>query len=160
MKPAAAAVLIVAALLTAGWFATMPRGSDDEQIHRLIRNTEAAVNNRNLQKAMAAISVDYAGEGGTRNEVRLVLLQVFRESQEVRVSIDSIEPPRISATGDSASLNFAASVRVIGQGVDTQFATAAELGLRKESHRRLLIYPVREWRVIRAKAKTAVSNLF
>ncbi len=160
MKPATAAILIVAVLLTAGWLATRPRGSDDEQILRLIRDTEAAVNNRNLQKTMAAVSADYQGEGGTRNEIRLALLQVFRESKEVRVSIDSIEPPRITATGDSASLSFAASIRVLGQGVDTQFSTIVGLSLRKEAHRRLLIYPVREWRVTRARAKTAMSNLF
>lgn len=148
---------ILAAALAAGWFATRPRGTDEEQIRELLERARTAASTKNLGQALSILSDEYQGEGGTKKEIRLLLLQAFRDIHEIR---PDLEVDSIRVTGDSATAEVRARVRLRSQGgTATDFETSATLRFQREDHRRLLIYPVREWRLVEASARRGVADL-
>ncbi len=148
---------VIAAALAAGWFATRPRGTDEEQIRELLERARMAAARKDIGLALSVLSEDYRGEGGSRNELRLLLLQAFRDIHEIRADVDVTS---LRVTGDTAAADVIARVRLRTQGgTATDFETAATLRFQREEHRRLLIYPVREWRLLEADARRGVSDL-
>jgi len=148
--------LVLAAALAAGWFATRPRGTDEEQIRRLLEQARSAAASKNLGLALSVLSEEYRGEGGSKNEVRLLLLQAFRD---IPIRAD-FELTSLSISGDSAAAEALVRVRLRSQdGTATDLETSATLRFQREDHRRLLIYPVREWRLVEANVRRGAADL-
>jgi hypothetical protein len=149
--------LVLAAALAAGWFATRPRGTDEEQIRRLLEQARSAAASKNLGLALSVLSEEYRGEGGSKNEVRLLLLQALRDIPGIRADF---ELTSLSISGDSAAAEALVRVRLRSQdGTATDLETSATLRFQREDHRRLLIYPVREWRLVEANVRRGAADL-
>lgn len=151
-------MVLIVVLLAAGWIATRPKGTDEEQIRDLTLQAEEAVRSRNLSKLMSIFSEDYSGAGGTRDQIRLLTMQAFRNSRETY--LDTGEP-EIQVSGDNATLTTEIRAGMESEGgSETSFQSSVTVRLRKEEGRRLLIYPVQVWRVVSSDSSTALQDLF
>lgn len=147
---------LVVVILAAGWFVSRPRGSDAEQVQQVLSSGLEAVRNKNLWGAMSCLSSDYHGEGESADNVRLMLLELFRDSDDIRVVLDD---PEIAVHGDTAVVTGLGRASVItrdGSRMDRN--SEATIVLRKENHHRYLIYPTREWKIVSALLRTEAQS--
>ena len=73
------AIIILLLLAAAAWFVFRPPLSETEQIVRLLKDTQAAANSGNTRRVLCSLSEPYSGAGGTKRQVRLLLIQAARE---------------------------------------------------------------------------------
>lgn len=154
-KSAAGSIVILLALICAGWIYSRPRGADEQQIVRVLKATQSAANRKNVSRVLSAISEGYQGAGGSKKEVRLLILQAMRGS-DVMVSL---ETPRITVKGDTAEVQVFVRASVQSETAQAiQFSSDATVILGKEDGKRLLLFPVRVWRITSVSVKTGTEN--
>ncbi len=153
------AVVLVIILFGAGWVTSRPRGSEPEQIRRLLLQAQDAARAKNISGCLSCLSSNYKGAGGSRDEIRLFLLSVFRDTGTVDVVVNE---PTIKVTGETATAETHVNITVRapkGSG-NTSYSSDVTLEFCKEEHKRYFIFPVREWRISSARLKTGIGNLF
>ncbi|MCC6485204.1 MAG: nuclear transport factor 2 family protein [Armatimonadetes bacterium] len=148
--------LAIAVALGAGWLASRPRGTDQQQIQNVLTGLTAAAEKRDIWRTLSHVSRDYKGVGGSYDQVRLILLQTFRDSSSIQIAL---HPPQISVHADSAVATTDANARITSNsGASAQYAGLVTLRLKREERKRWLIYPVQRWTIISAETKMAIPE--
>lgn len=139
----ALAALVAAYMVYAA--VTVDRRSDEVRIRALIQDAAAAVEKRDLSRAMGAVSRDYRDESGLNyDRLRALAAQALREDAGYRVaaSISSV-----SIEGESASVQMHATVRSAASEFPI-YDSDLTLLLRKEPTLHARMLPTRVWRVV------------
>ncbi len=156
-KTVSGAIIILLLLAAATWFLFPPPLSEAEQIVRLLKDTQAAANSGNTRRVLYSQSEQYSGAGGTKRQVRLLLIQAAREGD---ISL-TLNTPTVTVTGDSATVElFAQAALRQGPGSETRINSDVTLALRKEDGKRLLVLPARVWRIVSADVRTGTEGFF
>ncbi len=156
-KTVSGAIIILLLLAAAASFVFRPPLSDTEQIVRLLKDTQAAANSENAGRVLSSLSEQYSGTGGTKKQVRLLLIQATREGD---ISL-TLNTPTVTVTGETARVElFAQAALRQGPGSETRISSDVTLALRKEDGKRLLVIPARVWRIVSADVRTGAEGFF
>lgn len=156
-KTVSGAIIILLLLAAAGWFVFRPPLSETEQIVRLLKDTQAAANSGNIGRVLSSLSEQYSGTGGTKRQVRLLLIEAAREG-DISLTLDT---PTITVTGQTARVDlFAQAALRQRPGSETRINSDVTLALRKEDGKRLLVLPARVWRIVSADVRTGTEGSF
>lgn len=144
----AAAVVILAGLI--GYrllFPPMP--ADLAQIQNTIRAAADAIQNRNINGVMAAISDHYTDDNGLNaSTLNMFLVRAMRNAQAVNVAVS---PADIIINGDTATSACYASVSAnTAAGPWTRSRQLVKLTWKKERVNRYYVIPALEWRITSA----------
>jgi hypothetical protein len=142
--------IIVACSYVVAWWAVAPRtmwDSGRKQFSSLMNQAVSAIEHRDLNGAMAVISLNYRDSHGlTYAALRIRAAQVLQTARHIEVP-GSLH--RLLFRGDTAQAQYYAVVRVDGEEV---FRGDLRLELRKEMETtwRYLIfrYRVKEWKIV------------
>lgn len=161
MNKAIIAVVLVALAAAAGvWYTAQPRGSDLEQITLVLSEAQEAIESKSLTRALGYLSEDYEGAGGNKQQVGALMLNAFRNSDEVRVVLDT---PQIRVQGSDADVQTRASLSATSAAGDSgriSYDTEAHFRLQKEDAKKYLVVPVRVWRIASAHFRMGDADLF
>lgn len=158
MKAGLIVVAIIAVVAGIGWYAAQPRGSDEEQIIAQVGVMQEAVREKNFRKLMGTISKDYQGVGGKKDELRIQVIGLFRDSGELSAATDALE---VTVTGDTARVSTTIHATMESKGGSRQeFTFPAEATFQREQGRKFLVYTVPVWKLTSANARMAVEGFF
>lgn len=157
MKQTLIAIVAAAIILGGGWLASRPRGGDREQVQQVLVQLADAAEHRRLSQTLSCLSQDYRGAGQSYGQVRLILLRTFHDAASVQLDLS---PPKISVNGNSATASTYVHARITSAGgASSEYSSDVTFELRREKHKRWLIYPVRVWRILSAETKTEIPEL-
>ena len=141
-------IFVIVLLLITGYFITRDRSSDEDQIIAAIEFGRSSVEKKLLNDALSVVSEDYADDfGNTRRSLASWARGLFQGEGRWTVAVDK---PEIVINGNTAEAHTAVRLAVVDlEGVGAVHPRNITLHFRKEKARRLLIYPVERWRVIR-----------
>jgi hypothetical protein len=137
--------------------ASLPRLSDEEQIHILLNDAQSAVERRDIDGVMGCIARDYKdGAGNNFYDIRRLAFEAFRGYHNSEKFVLSLENTEISVDGNHAVVQFDISLGMLDQSSGSTsdvFSKSMRLELRKEARRHWLVFPVDEWKI------TSISNV-
>lgn len=138
------AVLVV--VIVIGYFvANCDQGTDETQILAAIERGRTGIEEKDLSKAMSAISPNYKDEAGNNFDgIRLFGVQLFRSGATYSVSVKN---PAVTINQNEAEVKAEVAIGVKGQDFGLIPPRVVTLQMKKEPARRLLIYKVPQWKV-------------
>ena len=149
-------VCVLVLLGGAAWLrhlAQGPGGTDAQQILAQIERGKLAAEQRNAGALMRLVSPDYKDEMGiTRPGLFLRVREQLRDAQQFEVNVPAHELHiAVAPNGREATVTGQMELRITGSQGDVQTSTLTPtLYWRKERVRRYLVFPVEEWRVVKA----------
>jgi hypothetical protein len=147
-------VLLLGGVAWLRWLSQGPQGTDQQQIVAQIQRGERAAEERSIGALMRVVSPDYKDDIGlTRPALRYQAGGQLREAEQVEVTIPSNQLQiRVEPGGQEATSSAPVEVRITDRKGGTRTMTPnLTLRWRKERVRRYLLFPVEEWRVVRAE---------
>jgi hypothetical protein len=164
-RPIILVVTLVLLLLGGGawlWAQSLrPVGTDEQQIIAQIQRAQQAAQAADASALVRVVSSDYRDDLGlTRPTLRFEAGRQLREAQRIDITIPSnglriqLEPGGRKATS-SGPVELRITDR---QGEVRTLSLTPTLRWRKEHMRRYLVFPVEEWRVVRADGVAAAAE--
>jgi hypothetical protein len=160
----AVAALLVLLLGGAAWIraqSQQPVGTDEQQIISQIQRAQQAAQAADIAALIRVASPDYKDDLGlTRATLRYEAGRQLREAQRIDVTIPA-QGIRISFEpgGREATSSGPVQLRITDrQGEVRELSLTPTLRWRKERMRRYLLFPVEEWRIIRADGVAAAAD--
>ncbi|MCS6829757.1 MAG: hypothetical protein RMM08_03265 [Armatimonadota bacterium] len=140
------ATALIAALLVMWRAAATPTPPEEQVVRERLEEIRAAIEERDLNTVMDAISNDFEAFGYSRERLRLEIASAFRRGTQPHVSYTI---SGVSLVGKEAVVNMHVEVWWEEQGlVSRHEPTAIQVKLRKEPARKWLVFPTEKWRVI------------
>lgn len=145
---AGAAVLLV--LLLVLWrVATLPTVSESQQVRDRLEEIRLAVERRDLNAIMDALSNDFDAFGYSPERLRIEIASAFRRGIKPHVQYT---PPVVNILGREATVNTRVEVwwEDMGQ-ISRHEPTDVQLLMRKEAARKWLVIPTEKWRIVKVE---------
>lgn len=135
----------VVVILAAGYvFLTNDRRPDEIRISSLIDDVTKAANARNLSVCMSAVSSDFKTESDiNKDRLRMLVAQAFRSEPNFKMQTSL---KNLIINGNTAQAVVYVDIRGWSEGSDS-YRKDVNVTLKKESNKRLLIFPSNSWRV-------------
>ncbi|MER3474750.1 MAG: hypothetical protein C4335_12135 [Armatimonadota bacterium] len=142
----AGAGLLLAVLLVLWRVASTPAPPEDQQVRQRLEEIRLAVERRDLNAIMDAISNDFEAFGYSPDRLRLEIASAFRRGVKPHVRYTN---PSINVIGKEATVNLRVEVWWEDRGlVSRHEPTDIQVYLRKEPARKWLVIPDEKWRVV------------
>ncbi|MEJ5252786.1 MAG: hypothetical protein HPY54_06855 [Chthonomonadetes bacterium] len=140
------AAVILAGLLVLWRMAVTPVPPEDQQVRDRLEEIRLAVEQRDLNAIMDAISQDFDAFGYSPDRLRIEIASAFRRGIKPHLRYSN---PSVNIIGKEASVNMRVEVWWEDQGsVSRHEPTDIQVYLRKEPARKWLIIPTEKWRVV------------
>jgi len=142
-----AIVMIVACVVVYLSGIRQPHLSDVQQLKQVLAEAEAAVESKDLNRAMSLVSPAYRDSYGTTKSIlRLEAIRAFRSAAAFDVSL---QDARIECKDDEAQVETDVLVDAIENGKRSRVVDAhLKLDFKKEPVRRWVFLKVARWRLI------------
>ncbi len=142
----AGAVVLLAALMVMWRIATTPVPPEDEQIRTRLEEVRLAIEQRDVNGIMDAVSSDFDAFGYSPERLRIEIASAFRRGVKPHVRYTN---PVVIVIGKEATVSMQVEVwwEDMGQ-VSRHEPTDIRLTLRKEPARKWLVIPIEKWRVV------------
>ncbi len=142
----AGSVVSLAVLLVLWRIAAAPVPPEDQQIRTRIEEVRQAIEQRDVNAIMDALSADFGAFGYSPERLRVEIASAFRRGVKPHVRYAS---PVINVIGKEATVNMRVEVWWEDMGhVSRHEPTDIQLILRKEPARKWLLIPTEKWRVV------------
>jgi hypothetical protein len=154
-------VLLLAGIAWLRWLARAPTGTDQEQILAQIERGERAAELLSSSGLIRLVSPDYRDDLGlTRPALSYQTRRELREAQRLEVTIPASQLRiQVAPDGRTATSTGPVELRITGaQGGTRTLSLTPTLRWRKERVRRYLLFPVEEWRVVKAEGLTTLGE--
>ena len=154
---------VILVVLIVGYLAAnRDRGPDTDQISALIERGRQAIEHKALDTAMSCISKNYHDDNGLNyDQARMLTSNAFRANKKLYAAVDS---PDIQISGEEALARTHVSIVTVNDKEivpPVAFSGDVVLHLKKERIRRYLIFPARDWKVIKIDGiSAAVQQAF
>lgn len=134
-------------VLLAMWLAAAkPVVSEEQQVRTRLVEIQTAVEQRNLNALMDAVSPDFDAFGYSRDRLRIELASALRRGIKPHVRFSQ---PVVSIVGKEATVNVRVEIWWEDMGtVSHHEPTDIQVYLRKEPDRAWLVIPIEKWRVV------------
>lgn len=140
------AAVLIAALLVMWRIATVPVPPEEQIVRNRLEEIRQAIEGRDLNTLMDAISSDFDAFGYSPERLRIELASAFRRGIQPHVRYST---PVISIIGKEATVSMRVEAWWEDQGlVSRHEPTDIQLKLRKEPARKWLVFPTEKWRVV------------
>lgn len=140
------AAVILAGLLVLWRMAVTPVPPEDQQVRDRLEEIRLAVEQRDLNAIMDAISQDFDAFGYSPDRLRIEIASAFRRGIKPHLRYSN---PSVNIIGKEASVNMRVEVWWEDQGsVSRHEPTDIQVHLRKEPARKWLVIPTEKWRVV------------
>ncbi len=140
------AAVILAGLLVLWRMAVTPVPPEDQQVRDRLEEIRLAVEQRDLNAIMDAISQDFDAFGYSPDRLRIEIASAFRRGIKPHLRYSN---PSVNIIGKEASVNVRVEVWWEDQGsVSRHEPTDIQVYLRKEPARKWLVIPTEKWRVV------------
>lgn len=140
------AAVILAGLLVLWRVAVTPVPPEDQQVRDRLEEIRLAVEQRDLNAIMDAISQDFDAFGYSPDRLRIEIASAFRRGIKPHLRYSN---PSVNIIGKEASVNMRVEVWWEDQGsVSRHEPTDIQVYLRKEPARKWLVIPAEKWRVV------------
>lgn len=138
--------MILAGLLVLWRMAVTPVPPEDQQVRDRLEEIRLAVEQRDLNAIMDAISQDFDAFGYSPHRLRIEIASAFRRGIKPHLRYSN---PSVNIIGKEASVNMRVEVWWEDQGsVSRHEPTDIQVHLRKEPARKWLVIPTEKWRVV------------
>lgn len=140
------ATLLIAALLVMWRIAATPTPPEEQVVRNRLEEIRQAIEGRDLNTLMDAISSDFDAFGYSPERLRIELASAFRRGIRPHVRYTA---PVINIIGKEATVSMRVEAWWEEQGlVSRHEPTDIQVTLRKEPARKWLVFPTEKWRVI------------
>ena len=140
------ATVLIAALLVLWRIAATPTPSEEQVVRDRLEEIRQAIEGRDLNTLMDAISSDFDAFGYSPERLRIELASAFRRGIRPHVRYTA---PFVNIIGKEATVNMRVEAWWEEQGlVSRHEPTDIQVKLRKEPARKWLVFPAEKWRVI------------
>ena len=140
------AMVLIAALLVMWRLAATPATSEEQVLRNRLENIRLAIEGRDVNAIMDAISSEFNAFGYSRDRLRIEIASAFRRGVRPHFRYTT---PVINIIGKEATVNMRVEVWWEDQGLLSRHEpTDIQLKLRKEPARKWLVFPTEKWRVV------------
>lgn len=140
------ATILLAALLVLWRLAAVPAPPETQQVRERLEEVRQAIERRDLNTIMDAISDDFEAFGYSPDRLRVEIASAFRRGVKPHVRYTN---PSVNVIGKEATVNMQVEVWWEEQGfVGRHEPTDIQLYLRKEPAHKWLVIPTEKWRVV------------
>jgi len=148
--------IAIVVVLAVGYILANRSGEPEDEITALIEHGRQSIEVKSVKDALSCISKDYFDDNDIDyDRLKLIIAQAYRVESRYQATV---EVPTITVNDDRAIAKTHVVIAVVNEGERNEvFSGDVVIHLKKEQVRRFLIFPAKDWRIIKLEG---TSKLF